>query len=125
MSYVCTVRLPMSLSYRFRFATLIRLRMQGPVTGALSIKESRTENGPAQLSQYVLREDPLPDGDGRRFRLRKKGTDEHYYVLLDTGPVPYHQCECRGFEAGGSCKHIVALRELLHAGRLEPEVPNE
>lgn len=97
MNTLQTVKLPGDRKYPIRFATLIRIT-ECPVMGTLDIRGQRHEYGPwTPLGRYLLREDPIPESNDRRFRLTK----------------PRDQCECTGFLQYGRCKHLSALRALV------------
>jgi hypothetical protein len=69
-----------------------------------------------QEAHYVV--SPLPADFGRAFTVEKFLPNERptYTVLLaDDGK---HQCECKGFCARGTCRHIAGLLALRQAGQL-------
>jgi hypothetical protein len=84
-----------------------------PVAGALTITGKRCH------CRY--RVEGFPADHGRGFMLFKidAGTDrtEERYACL-VGSHGTNLCECRGFLATGSCKHLAALLALVGAGRV-------
>ena len=85
-----------------------------PVAGILTLTGTRS------YCRYKVSEFPA-DMTGRAFMLEKlsagsDATEERYACLL--GPHGSRQCDCKGFASAGSCKHLVAIGELLRAEKL-------
>lgn len=83
-----------------------------PVAGILTLTGKRNH------CRYRVEEFPADHGRGFMLFKLDAGTDksEERYACL----VGDHAklCECRGFAATGSCKHVAALAELCSAGRV-------
>lgn len=67
----------------------------------------------AQTSFYTMREIRCDIG-GRGFAVHKLGLGELYHVRV--GRPSECSCECLGFLAHGSCKHVLGLRALIRHG---------
>lgn len=85
---------------------------RSPFAGVLTITGTR--------SHCRYRVEEFPADHGRGFMLFKldAGTDrteERYAVQVGRG---VRACECRGFVAGGKCKHLTALVTLIDAGQV-------
>src|SRR4051812_2473144 len=77
-----------------------------------------TISGKRSFCRYRVEEFGADHGRGFMFFKLDAGTDrteERYAVLVGRG---VRACECRGFLAGGRCKHVAALATLLEAGQV-------
>jgi hypothetical protein len=116
-----------------------RIRNAVPVTELVSIDFQAAGQGlpvltihqkfRPRLGRYaetdVYRVEEIPTGmGGRAFLLHRSeqaiaadGGDVSYGVLI--GNPQDTQCECRGFQAHGKCKHLDALAYLLARGHID------
>ena len=56
------------------------------------------------------------DIGGRGFALHKTGLGTLYHVRV--GAPPNNSCECMGFLARDTCRHVLGLRALIRQGKL-------
>ncbi|HEX3152939.1 MAG TPA: hypothetical protein VHR66_33010 [Gemmataceae bacterium] len=134
----------------------VRIRQAQPVKAPVAIKYrddgrelptlTLMSNWQTRKQQYrdvdTYTVEEIPTGmDGRAFLLHRdpatveaEGPDaDAYYGVLVARNGQDHECECKGFQAHGRCKHHDALRSLLEAGHightlagsLAPPVSNE
>lgn len=96
--------------------------LQRPGCGALAIHTGRT------VCAYAVTEFPTP-WEGRAFHLAKPagepGTDpesDGYDVFCGRGGRA--ECDCKGFERWGNCKHAEGVRALLENGWLDLHLVN-
>jgi len=120
-----TVPLSPTRVHPIRTATWVQIDQPDGLRGALEICGQRTETSQKYKSQYYVRELYDHKGPERHFRLRKRPTGEEHYVCLVTDPDMHHACCCKGYEAGGRCKHLDALVELEQRGFLVVPQQNE
>ena len=78
---------------------------------ALSIRQ-RQGNQPEQIDVYYL--EPIPSDHGRGLILHKH--DGTSYAVCLSGPDS--ECDCKGFESHGHCKHVESLLALQQRGKL-------
>src|SRR3954470_1098735 len=90
-----------------RFCKLVR---QGNDV-VLIIRQVRPRAGDT-IDAYTL--EPIPSDHGRGLLLHKQ--DGTSYALLLSGPDS--ECDCKGFESHGHCKHVESLNALQAAGKL-------
>lgn len=74
-----------------------------------------TKNGKAE--DYAVSEFPTR-WDGRAFRLDKSDNVTHYNVFV-CRRGQNTCCDCLGFESSHTCKHVDAIRHLVHNGDLD------
>lgn len=88
---------------------------QLPPAGVLTIKTKRI------YTSYVVCEFPS-DWPGRAFHLAKltEGSDkaEEKYNCFLAASGPNRQCECKGFQFTGGCKHLAAIASLIEAKKI-------
>ena len=92
--------------------------LAGKCLGTLTIAQGRSTK---DVATYRVEEVDANGADGRAFLLTRTGEELAYVVFLarngqDDG------CTCLGFHYGKGrpCKHVAAMKELLHAGDLDP-----
>lgn len=87
----------------------------GPAAGVLVLKSKRN------YCTYTVVE--FPTGwQGRGFHLAKldAGTDatEPAYDCFIARNMQDRECSCKGFAYTGSCRHLAAITDLIHNGKL-------
>lgn len=103
--------LPATKSFKHRTYTYIPMSTGWPFhIGVLEVRESKSPDSRAVVSRYAIREIEC-DRPGRAFRLTKPGGTVWYTVCIH--PDELDECECRGHEAFGVCKHTQTVRELI------------
>jgi hypothetical protein len=127
---VTTVRLPGSKKHPLRYVTFIKVTPAGKLGGVVEIRCMKSGGKAPECFRYAIRETEASSQEERAFRLTKPGGETYYGVCLCGEPdaprnddrSPYDSCDCIGFEQYGRCKHVEALRALLEAGHLDPDL---
>src|SRR5262245_64681507 len=107
MSETTATRPPRQRRKPERFCKLSRTGKD--VVLVIRVKLSKTRE---QLDSYTL--EPIPADHGRGLLLHK--ADGTSYAVLLSGPDS--ECDCKGFESHGHCKHVDSLLALLQRGTL-------
>lgn len=87
-----------------RFVRLLRSPAEGDGVGVCCLGVGK------ELTYYVFKEIGSAIG-GRGFAMHRLGLGSLYHVLV--GQPEECSCECMGFLAHGTCKHVLGLLALI------------
>jgi hypothetical protein len=80
--------------------------------GAALVIRQRQGTQAEQVDAYFL--EPIPADHGRGLLLHKHDGTSYAVLLAGTDS----ECDCKGFESHGHCKHVESLLALQQRGRL-------